>query len=378
MPHIHPKLKSLFLVTLVLISLSMAVPAYAQTEEPAMVNSVLFFFPGCSHCQEVINRVLPPLLEQYGDQLVVLSVDVTQPVGDALYQSAIETIEFRGVPLLFVGDEVMLGSAQITDEFPGLIEKYLDQGGVDWPDLPGLAEALALTADLPDVETTQPVTQTENLPIVSSGAAQSAVPTALPTPAPLLPFANIDMLGNFNQDLLGGTLAVVVLIGLLLAVLLVLPSLWRITETQASGWRVWIIPLLALLGLGVAGYLAFIETSQATAYCGPVGDCNAVQQSEYASLLEIPVGILGVAGYLGILVAWVVSRIPRLSLFAALAILLMALGGVLFSIYLTFLEPFVIGAVCIWCLTSAVLMGALLISATWYFQSQRYRNLPSL
>jgi len=38
----------------------------------------------------------------------------------------------------------------------------------------------------------------------------------------------------------------------------------------------------------------------------------------------------------------------------------LAAGGTLFSIYLTFLEPFVIGATCAWCLTSAIIMTALL------------------
>jgi uncharacterized membrane protein len=39
----------------------------------------------------------------------------------------------------------------------------------------------------------------------------------------------------------------------------------------------------------------------------------------------------------------------------------MALGGAIFSIYLTFLEPFVIGATCLWCLSSAVIMTAILL-----------------
>jgi uncharacterized membrane protein/thiol-disulfide isomerase/thioredoxin len=375
--------KPVVLLISLYICLSLVVAARAQTEEPPVVHAVLFFSPGCSHCQIVVNRTLPPLVEQYGEQLVVLAIDVTQPQGLALYQAAIANLGFRGVPLLFIGDEVLLGSSQIPTELPGLIEQYLAQGGVGWPDLPGLAEALGLTPTPVATETAslglipvqpstaEPVTQTESLPIVSSGAAPTALPTPLPTPAPLLPFGNIDMLENFNQDRLGGTLAIIVLAGLTLSVVLALGSFWRITEARESGWQIWLIPLLALLGLAVAGYLAFVETSQATAYCGPVGDCNTVQQSEYAVLFGVPVGILGVAGYLGILLAWVLSRIRRLAVLAAWAIFLMALGGTLFSIYLTFLEPFVIGAVCLWCLTSAVLMGTLLISATWYLSSRQ-------
>jgi uncharacterized membrane protein len=123
-----------------------------------------------------------------------------------------------------------------------------------------------------------------------------------------------------------------------------------------------LIPLLSLLGLLVAAYLAFVETTQTQAVCGPVGDCNTVQQSEYARLFGVlPIGWLGLAGYILILAAWAVvrySRPPQTTL-AALSLFGMAAFGVAFSIYLTVLEPFIIGATCAWCLTSAVLMTAL-------------------
>ena len=120
--------------------------------------------------------------------------------------------------------------------------------------------------------------------------------------------------------------------------------------------------MLCVVGLGVAGYLAYVETAHVEAVCGPVGDCNTVQQSEYARLFGvIPIGILGMAGYVMILLAWGVARSAkrRLAAYASLAIFGMAAFGVLFSVYLTFLEPFVIGATCAWCLTSAILMTAL-------------------
>lgn len=122
------------------------------------------------------------------------------------------------------------------------------------------------------------------------------------------------------------------------------------------------IPVLCLIGLGVAGYLAYVETTQVQAVCGPVGDCNTVQQSEYARLFGIlPIGILGMLGYLLLLLAWWIGnwKQGRLGDFAWLAFLLMSAFGLVFSIYLTFLEPFVIGATCAWCLTSAILMTAL-------------------
>ena len=87
-----------------------------------------------------------------------------------------------------------------------------------------------------------------------------------------------------------------------------------------------------------------------------------MQQSEYARLFGVlPIGVLGLVGYIMILLAWGIGRFarPRLAAYASLALLGLTAAGLLFSIYLTFLEPFVIGATCAWCLTSAIIMTAL-------------------
>jgi uncharacterized membrane protein len=73
--------------------------------------------------------------------------------------------------------------------------------------------------------------------------------------------------------------------------------------------------------------------------------------------------MLGAIGYLMILVTWGYQRLRqgRTADWAALAMFGIALFGVLFSLYLTYLEPFVIKAVCIWCITSAVIMTLLML-----------------
>lgn len=65
------------------------------------------------------------------------------------------------------------------------------------------------------------------------------------------------------------------------------------------------------------------------------------------------------------LVAWVIGTraAPGVARAARAALVAMTFAGSAFSIYLTFLEPFVIGATCAWCLTSAVLMTVLLVAA---------------
>jgi uncharacterized membrane protein len=122
--------------------------------------------------------------------------------------------------------------------------------------------------------------------------------------------------------------------------------------------------------LGVAIYLTYIEFTNARALCGPVGDCNTVQSSPYAKLFGvIPIGLVGAIGYIVILVAWLwrCHRTDALARIAGPAMFGMALFGTLFSIYLTYLELFVIHAICIWCLSSAVIITALMLL-----------NLPSI
>jgi uncharacterized membrane protein len=155
------------------------------------------------------------------------------------------------------------------------------------------------------------------------------------------------------------------MIGMIMALLFAIErsiySLKRPSWPKAKRWDVgWLIPLLAVMGLGVAVYLAYVKTQAVAAGCGPVGDCNAVQTSEYAYLFGIPIGVLGVIGYVAILVTWAWGA-WRADNRATLALLAITAFGVLFSIYLTYLEPFVISAVCAWCLTSAVVMTLLLL-----------------
>lgn len=141
---------------------------------------------------------------------------------------------------------------------------------------------------------------------------------------------------------------------------------------QSSGalvrdWYKWGILLSVIGGLAVITYLTFVEARGGPVACGPSGGCDTVQHSKYATLFGVlKVGYLGLIGYIGILAAWLVWQIGPESLkkLSVLALWGMSVFGVLFSIYLTFLEPFVIGATCMWCISSAVLMLLLLLQST--------------
>jgi uncharacterized membrane protein len=170
---------------------------------------------------------------------------------------------------------------------------------------------------------------------------------------------------RFATDPVGNGLAVVVLVLMLGVLGAVLAGVPRRTGPRDPGF--W-MPLLIVAGALVSAYLAYVETTGATAVCGPVGDCNTVQQSPYATLFGIvPIGVLGLVGYGLMLVLWVFGLEGRPSSGTARRLLLTAtVAGTAFSIYLTFLEPFVIGATCLWCLSSAAIVTALAwLSAGW-------------
>jgi uncharacterized membrane protein len=139
------------------------------------------------------------------------------------------------------------------------------------------------------------------------------------------------------------------------------------SHTLVTDWYKWAIPVISIGGLAVAGYLAFVEAANISPICGPLKGCGDVQSSKYAILFGIlPIGILGLAGYIAILTAWLVRHFgpETLKKWSDLAIWGFCIFGVLFSTYLTFLEPFVIGATCMWCITSAVFMILLLWVST--------------
>lgn len=367
----------LVICTILCMSLSPGLPAHAQ--QP-VVKAVLFYSPQCSHCKKVTTEVLPPLQKQYGDQLIVLGIDVTKTDGVTLYRAAVDAFKIPkdhlGVPTLIIGSDVLVGSSEIPAKFPGLIEQYLAQGGVDWPAIPGLLEALSgLNAPASSTATVtatlEPSTPTAT-PVLPTSTPRPT-PTQTPIPAWMFWMKNTpgqDFYLTFKQDLPGNTLAVGVLALMVIVLVLMIPALLRPAIDPAPRLKALLIPLLALLGMGIAGYMTYVEVSQNTAFCGPVGDCNAVQQSVYAKLFGVlPVGVVGLIGYAAILIAWALSRLKLswLKRWTALAVLLMALIGVLFSIYLTFLEPFIIGSTCLWCIVSALVTTALFVLAVPYF-----------
>ncbi len=116
---------------------------------------------------------------------------------------------------------------------------------------------------------------------------------------------------------------------------------------------------LTALGLLIAGYLTVIYLTNSSTLCNT--GCDLVRQSRYARVGGVPVAAIGLAGYLAILVVFIAEEVkgPLAEQGPALAFGL-TLTGTLYSIYLTYLELFVIRAVCPYCIASAIVMAATL------------------
>ncbi len=130
------------------------------------------------------------------------------------------------------------------------------------------------------------------------------------------------------------------------------------------------IAAIAGVGLLVALYLTATKLSGGLPVCGPVHGCEDVAKSEYSSVFGVPVAALGalfstVTALLGL--AWAV-RADRRALLGAYGL---GLVGILFVAYLTYLELFVIHAVCVWCVAYGVTVIAGWLVALLALRSDR-------
>jgi len=454
-------LRAALSVSLVAMGVTAGFPA-----QPPAVRAILFYSPTCPHCHTVIREDIPGIFERFGGtarvwfdgrdapeervfflvsngQLEILLVNVALTAGAELYQASTEAFQIPrergGVPRLIIADSVLVGSYEIPTFLPELVEAGRAAGGVEWPAIAGLEQALATIPQPPlaaaprqEVDTTavsappgdlgaeaesqpaaadtasatsaepapaevparsaEPTSADESPPVsgsaardtASNGEHDGAMATGGPADGVVSPdtaaapgattdsATDVDaaelaviaaespsMMQQYARDPVGNSFSVVVLAVMVFS----LGAVWWFARVPGGSDRPgWLVPIVAVIGAGVAIYLTYVESSGARAVCGPVGDCNTVQSSEYATLFgAVPVGVLGLAGYAAILAFWVVSRMRSGAAdWAALGLLGMAIVGTVFSIYLTFLEPFVIGATCLWCLSSVLAMTLLL------------------
>jgi uncharacterized membrane protein len=126
-------------------------------------------------------------------------------------------------------------------------------------------------------------------------------------------------------------------------------------KAPAEGTLRSVATFAATVGVGVAVYIAIADSGGGSPVCvGGSQSCETVADSSYSHLLGVNVAIFGAVGYLLLLAAAMLRGDgARMGGFAV------ALVGFGYSIFLTYLELFVIDAVCQWCVLSAILMTVL-------------------
>jgi uncharacterized membrane protein len=118
----------------------------------------------------------------------------------------------------------------------------------------------------------------------------------------------------------------------------------------------WALIVVASVGIAVSAYLTWVHYEPAALVCTGGGGCEKVQSSSYATLVGIPVAVLGLAAWIAVL-ALTLWRDPRARMLTAA----LALGAAIFAAYLVVLQLFVIDAVCVWCTINDVVLVPLLV-----------------
>jgi len=117
--------------------------------------------------------------------------------------------------------------------------------------------------------------------------------------------------------------------------------------------------VLAVLGIGVAGYLTYTHYEHVTVLCSFGHGCEEVQHSSYAELSSIPVAVLGLVGY-ALILGSLLAPVGEQTRLVTVALTIVGFG---FSAYLTYRELFTIHAICQWCVGSAVILTLLTVLA---------------
>jgi vitamin-K-epoxide reductase (warfarin-sensitive) len=125
----------------------------------------------------------------------------------------------------------------------------------------------------------------------------------------------------------------------------------------------WAIAILSVAGIGVSAVsLERHYAKSATSYCdfGEKFNCDIVNRSEYSEVMGIPVAGIGVVGY-GVLLG--LSTFYRVRTETPLRLLLAAAAGLVFALYLTYVEGYVLMTWCVLCLTSLGLISVISVLA---------------
>jgi uncharacterized membrane protein len=138
-----------------------------------------------------------------------------------------------------------------------------------------------------------------------------------------------------------------------------------------------IVAALALAGIFVALYLLLYKLGAIGTLSCSIGSCETVNSSRWATFLGLPVAAWGLGFYVALFAVAMASTTARYGDSARMPGLLLGMTtlGLLFSAWLTYLELFVIGAICQWCVVSAIIVSlCFLVALADFRESARFED----
>jgi uncharacterized membrane protein len=120
---------------------------------------------------------------------------------------------------------------------------------------------------------------------------------------------------------------------------------------------------MSLAGLFISGYLYLYKIGRIGSLACGTGGCETVQLSPWSRFAGLEVSLIGVLGYACLLAMSLASLQPGARGWPIRAIAAAAGIGVVFTLYLTYLELFIIHAICRWCVASGVIIVAIFVAA---------------
>jgi uncharacterized membrane protein len=137
-----------------------------------------------------------------------------------------------------------------------------------------------------------------------------------------------------------------------------------------------IVAMLALAGIFISLYLTLYKLGVIGVLSCSIGSCETVNTSKWSLFLGLPVAAWGLLFYIDVFVLAFVGTLQRFEFEPVISLVLVieAAMGVLFSAWLTYLELGVIQAICIWCVTSAVVVTLILIVSAADLREMRGEN----
>lgn len=105
-----------------------------QSENVTVARLIVFHSPSCSHCRAVVENTLPELQIQYGDQLEIQLYNLAEPEGHRVFAALREAVPDTSgaIPQAYIDTYILIGSQQIPEKLPEIIDACLEKGGCDW------------------------------------------------------------------------------------------------------------------------------------------------------------------------------------------------------------------------------------------------------